>query len=79
MTYTLLMLPDGEIQESFSDPNISSVSIHITLMMPKAQASKTPKIHAKYHIKNLQFSSLGFAEGTTGKLLIFLTENYECQ
>lgn len=40
---------------SSSEPRISSVSIHITLMIPKAQASKTPRIHAKYHIYCLSF------------------------
>ena len=35
---------------SSSDPRISSVSIHITLIIPNAQASSTPSIQEKYHI-----------------------------
>jgi hypothetical protein len=47
---TLLMIVAAGIYASLSVPSISSASIHMTLMMPKAHASKTPKIHEKYHI-----------------------------
>jgi drug/metabolite transporter (DMT)-like permease len=42
---------EGRLRQSLSWPSISSDSIHMTLMMPKAQASSTPRIQVKYHIQ----------------------------
>jgi hypothetical protein len=43
----------ANFKKSYSLSKSSLASNHIALMMPKAQASKTPKIQAKYHIITL--------------------------
>jgi len=48
-------IPIGGQGFSSSDPRISSVSIHMTLIMPNAQARSTPNIQEKYHMVRVPY------------------------